>query len=43
MREAVIVAGTRTAVGKAVRGSTKTARSDEMMAAVVQELMRQLR
>src|SRR5690606_2167134 len=41
MREAVIVAGTRTAVGKAVRGSTRTARSDEMMATVVQELMRQ--
>ncbi|GIK30068.1 MAG: acetyl-CoA C-acyltransferase [Chloroflexi bacterium] len=40
-REAVIVAGTRTAVGKAVRGSTKTARSDEMMATVIQELMRQ--
>jgi acetyl-CoA acyltransferase len=40
-REAVIVAGTRTAVGKAVRGSTKSARSDDMMATVIQELMRQ--
>ncbi len=42
MREAVIVAGTRTAVGKAVRGSTAAARSDEMMATVVRELMRQV-
>lgn len=41
MREAVIVAGTRTGVGKAVRGNTATARSDDMMAVVVQELMRQ--
>ncbi|MGB1285779.1 MAG: hypothetical protein ACPG7F_04530, partial [Aggregatilineales bacterium] len=41
MREAVIVAGTRTGVGKAVRGNTKNARSDEMMATVIQELMRQ--
>jgi acetyl-CoA acyltransferase len=41
MREAVIVAGTRTGVGKAVRGSTAAARSDEMMATVIQELMRQ--
>jgi acetyl-CoA acyltransferase len=41
MREAVIVAGTRTAVGKAVRGSTKTARSDEMMATVIRELLAQ--
>lgn len=39
MREAVIVAGSRTAVGKAVRGSTKSARSDEMMATVVKDLM----
>ena len=30
MREAVIVAGSRTAVGKASRGITKNARSDEM-------------
>lgn len=42
MREAVIVAATRTAVGKAVRGSTATARSDDMAATVVKELMRQV-
>jgi acetyl-CoA acyltransferase len=41
MREAVIVAGSRTAVGKAVRGSTRNARSDDMMAAVVQDLLKQ--
>ena len=41
MREAVIVAGTRTAVGKAVRGSTKNARSDDMAATVIKELLRQ--
>ncbi len=41
MREAVIVAGSRTAVGKAVRGNTRNARSDDMAAAVIQELMRQ--
>lgn len=41
MREAVIVAGTRTAVGKAKRGITQDARSDEMAAAVIQELMQQ--
>jgi acetyl-CoA acyltransferase len=40
LREAVIVAGSRTAVGKAVRGNTKNARSDEMMATVVQELLK---
>jgi len=41
MREAVIVAGTRTAVGKAVRGSTANARSDDMAATVIAELLRQ--
>ena len=41
MREAVIVAISRTAVGKAMRGSAKNARSDEMAAAVVKDLMRQ--
>ena len=41
MREAVIVAATRTAVGKAKRGVTANARSDEMAATVIQELMRQ--
>ena len=41
MREAVIVAAARTAVGKALRGSTKNARSDDMAAAVIADLMRQ--
>ena len=41
MREAVIVAATRTAVGKAVRGKTKNARSDEMASSVLRELMNQ--
>ncbi len=41
MREAVIVAGTRTAVGKAKKGTTQNERSDDMMAAVIRELMRQ--
>lgn len=40
MREAVIVAMSRTAVGKAVRGKTKTARSDDMMATVVEDLLK---
>jgi len=41
MREAVIVAGARTAVGKAKKGSTRTARSDEMAAVVIRDLLRQ--
>lgn len=41
MREAVIVAASRTAIGKAKRGYTRNARSDEMAATVIQELMRQ--
>ena len=41
MRQAVIVAGARTAVGKALRGSTKNARSDDMAAAVIGDLLRQ--
>ncbi len=41
-REAVIVAATRTAVGKAKRGSTQNARADELAAAVIRELMRQV-
>jgi acetyl-CoA acyltransferase len=41
MREAVIVAGTRTAVGKAKRGVTRHVRSDDMAATVIQELMKQ--
>ncbi len=39
-REAVIVAGSRTAVGKSKRGTTRNWRSDEMAAAVIQDLMR---
>ena len=39
MRQAVIVATSRTAVGKALRGSTKNARSDEMAAAVIADLL----
>ena len=39
MRQAVIVAASRTAVGKAVRGNTRNARSDEMAAAVISDLM----
>ena len=39
-REAVIVAGSRTAVGKSKRGTTRNWRSDEMMAAVVEDLLR---
>jgi len=41
MREAVIVAGSRTAVGKAVRGSTKNVRSEDMAATVIQDLLKQ--
>ena len=41
MRQAVIVAAARTAVGKAVRGNTKNARSDDMAAAVIADLLRQ--
>jgi len=39
MREAVIVEGVRTAVGKAKRGTTRNARPDEMFATVIQELL----
>lgn len=39
MREAVIVAASRTAVGKAVRGLSKTARSDDMAATIIKDLM----
>ena len=42
MREAVIVAGVRTAVGKANRGTLKDHRPDELGAAVVKELMRRV-
>ena len=41
MRQAVIVATARTAVGKANRGVTRNARSDEMAAAVIGDLLRQ--
>jgi acetyl-CoA acyltransferase len=41
MREAVIVAATRTAVGKSRRGVTANSRSDEMAATVIKELMAQ--
>jgi len=39
MKDAVIVAASRTAVGKANRGVTKNARSDEMMATIIQDLL----
>ncbi|WP_374686788.1 acetyl-CoA C-acyltransferase [Promineifilum sp.] len=39
-REAVIVAGSRTAVGKSKRGATRNWRSDEMAAAVIMDLLR---
>jgi len=41
MREAVIVAAARTAVGKAKRGTTRNVRSDDMAAAVIKELLQQ--
>jgi acetyl-CoA acyltransferase len=41
-REAVIVAATRTAVGRAKKGLTRNLRPDEMGAAVIRELMRQV-
>ena len=41
MRQAVIVAAARTAVGKAIRGNTKNARSDDMAATVIADLLRQ--
>lgn len=42
MREAVIVAGSRTAVGKAKRGSLKDMHPVDMGAAVVEDLLRRL-
>jgi len=39
-REAVIVAGSRTAVGRAKKGTTRNWRSDEMAAAVIKEALR---
>ena len=38
-REAVIVAGSRTAVGKSKRGTTRNWRSDDMMASVIENLL----
>ncbi len=40
MREAVIVEGVRTAVGRSKKGITRNVRVDDMMAAVIAELMR---
>ena len=40
MREAVIVAGSRTAVGKSKKGTTRNWRSDDMAAEVIKDLMR---
>ena len=39
MRQAVIVATSRTAVGKALRGNSKNARSDDMAATVIADLL----
>lgn len=41
MREAVIVAASRTAVGKSTKGSTCDQRSDEMAATVIRDLLQQ--
>jgi acetyl-CoA acyltransferase len=40
MREAVVVSGARTAVGKAPRGTLRTTRADDMAAAAIAEAMR---
>ncbi len=40
MREAVIVAGARTPVGRSKKGTTRNWRSDEMAAAVIRDLMK---
>jgi acetyl-CoA acyltransferase len=42
MREAVIVAGVRTAVGKAPRGTLRTTRPDDMAATVIADLLRRI-
>ncbi len=42
MREAVIVAAARTAVGKAPRGTLKNTRPDELAAAVIREAVRRV-
>lgn len=41
MREAVIVAASRTAVGKGKRGTTRNVRSDDMAATVIKDLLAQ--
>jgi acetyl-CoA acyltransferase len=41
MREAVIVAATRTAVGRSNKGTTRNTRPETMTVAVIQELLRQ--
>jgi len=43
MREAVIVSGTRTAVGKAPRGTLKKTRPDEMAAVAIKEAIARAR
>src|SRR3954464_8442156 len=40
MKEAVIVAGARTAVGKAPRGALRTTRPDDMAAAAIADVLR---
>jgi len=42
MRDAVIVAAVRTAVGKAPRGALRTTRPDDMAAAVIKDLLRRI-
>ena len=42
MRDAVIVSGVRTAIGKAPRGSLRDTRPDEMAAAVIREAVRRV-
>src|SRR3712207_2737160 len=42
MREAVIVAGVRTAAGKAPRGTLRTTRPDDMAASVIKDLLRRV-
>ena len=42
MKEAVIVAGVRTAVGKAPRGTLRTTRPDDMAATVIEDLLRRI-
>jgi acetyl-CoA acyltransferase len=41
-KEAVIVAGVRTAVGKAPRGTLRTTRPDDMAATVIKDLLRRI-